>query len=1125
MTAVAAPARTAAEVARLLDLPPPTAEQAAVVEAPLAPQLVVAGAGSGKTETMASRVVWLVANGLVAPDAVLGLTFTRKAAGELSERLTRRLRTLARVRPREREQADPVAPDALPRVATYNAYAASLVADHGLRLGLEPGARLLGEAATWQLAHEVVESWDATALEEVDYALDTLVGAVLALAGQCAEHLRDPADLAGLVDAVEARLGSLPKDDKGGAAVAPGSSTDLGRVLRSLRTRRALVPLLQAYAARKRDLGVLDFGDQVALAARLARVPEVAAAERAQYAVVLLDEYQDTSHAQLALLSSLFADGHAVTAVGDPHQSIYGWRGASAGNLTAFRDTFRDGAGAPARVDGLSTSWRNPQVVLDLANAVSAPLAAAAHGVPVQPLRPRADAPVGAVRVAWHDTTDDEVADLADRLREVWSGPGATTVAVLCRQRAQFPAIEKALRDRGVPVEVVGLGGLLHRPEVADVVATLRVLHDPLRGDALVRLLTGPRWRLGPRDLVALGAWARRLARPDDEPRASARDAGEGDQPVHDPDVVDESSVVEALDALPPTGWTSPAGHAFSPAARERLQHLAAELRRLRGAVDLSLPELVVEVERALLLDVELAAGGAPGAPAARAQLDAFADVAARFHDSSERPSLGAFLAWLRAAETRERGLEQADTTDVTGHDDDAASVLDEVQVNPNAVQVLTVHAAKGLEWDVVAVPGLVEEKFPAGRTSKGQDSASGWLTPIGTLPYELRGDAGALPTFPWRSVAHLKAAQAAVAEHKLACGSHEVEEERRLAYVAVTRARARLLLSGASWGTRQKPLRPSRFLVEAVAALTGDPRAELVGCTPERLDDVPEGPNPLQAVQPVAPWPPAPDPDADVLRRAAEAVRAARGAEALGQLALVPADGEVAALADEVDRLLAEREVLRRGATEVVLPEHLSASRAVRLARDPAELALALRRPVPAEPREQARLGTTFHEWVEQHLRSHALLDLDELAGGEADEAAPPQLEALQQAFLESEWASREVLDVEVDLETSVAGTVLRGRIDAVFRDGTGPDGRPRFVVVDWKTGGVPTGDDLRAARVQLAVYRLAWARLHGVPPADVRAAFVHVAAGRTVWLDDEGDQELLEQVLGAVPRERGGG
>ncbi len=363
----------------------------------------------------------------------------------------------------------------------------------------------------------------------------------------------------------------------------------------------------------------------------------------------------------------------------------------------------------------------------------------------------------------------------------------------------------------------------------------------------------------------------------------------------------------------------------------------------------------------------------------------------------------------------------------------------------------------------------------------------------------------------------HVKDAAASVEEHKLACGAHEVDEERRLAYVAVTRARHRLLLSGAWWSTRKKPMKPSRFLTRAVELLADDPRAELVGRS--LLDQVPDGENPLQAEQRVHPWPePVTVPGAP-LEVAAAAVRAA--AQAAGQLALVPASPVVAALEDEVDRLLAEREALRRTASEVVLPSHLSASRAVRLARDPAELALALRRPVPTEPRAQTRLGTTFHEWVEHHLRSQALLDLDDLAGaGDADEPPAPGLEPLQEAFLASEWSRREVVDVEVDLETSVGGTVLRGRIDAVVRDDDGPDGRRRYVVVDWKTGAVPTGDDAVAAQVQLAVYRLAWSRLHGVPPQDVRAAFFHVASGRTVWLDDaETDQERLEQVLGSLP------
>jgi DNA helicase-2/ATP-dependent DNA helicase PcrA len=1104
VTATATRRLSAAEVSALLGSPhPPTPEQAAVVEAPLAPQLVVAGAGSGKTETMAARVVWLVANGMVAPDQVLGLTFTRKAAGELAERVGRRLRTLHRA---TGTGVDPLT--ALPRVSTYNAYAASLVADHGLRLGLEPGARLLGEAATWQLAQEVVETWDGD-LETLGYALDTVVGAVLSLAGQCAEHLREPAEVAAYVEQVEAALALLPKDDEGGAPAQPAPSTDLAKALRSMRARRLLVPVVQAYLDRKRDLGVLDFGDQVSLAAWLARLPEVAAAERSQYGVVLLDEYQDTSHAQLALLASLFGDGHAVTAVGDPHQSIYGWRGASADNLDTFRTTFRGADGTEARVDGLTTSWRNPTSVLDLANAVAAPLTE--HGrVPVEPLRARPDAPAGRVRASWHATTEDEARDLAEQVHRVWRAPGARTVAVLCRQRAQFPAVEKALRALDLPVEVVGLGGLLHRPEVADVVATLRVLHDPSRGDALVRLLTSPRWRTGARDLVALGAWARHLARPLAEQDPTA---------VHDPDQVDDSSVVEALDQLPPPGWRSAAGHSLSEPGRERLVRLAAELARLRRTADLSLPELVAEVERALLLDVELAATAGPAAASARTQLDTFTDVAARFADTADRPTLGAFLSWLRSAEAKERALELGEegTTSITGHEGDDGVVPEDVRANPNAVQVLTVHAAKGLEWDVVAVPGLVEGRFPSGSTKEGRDSAPGWLTPVGLLPYELRGDAAALPSWPWRSVPHLKAAARSVVDHKLDCGAHEVLEERRLAYVAFTRAREQLLLSGSWWGSRKSVLRPSRFLVEVLDATALSPLVDRVGCEPADLAQEPEGPNPLQAVQEVRPWPTDPAGEArPVLDRAAAAVRAAAAA---GPTEQAPLRGVFAALGDEVDRLLAERDLLRATRHEVVLPSHLSASRAVRLARDPDELALALRRPVPVEPRRQTRLGTSFHEWVEQQLRSQALLDLDELEGaGDERDGPPPELAALQQTFLASEWAGREVVDVEVDVETSVAGTVLRGRVDAVFRAPKGPDGSPRYDVVDWKTGPVPRGADLEAARVQLAVYRLAWARLRGLRADQVGAAFFHVGAGVTVRLPDDVGERALVDLLGSV-------
>ena len=303
------------------------------------------------------------------------------------------------------------------------------------------------------------------------------------------------------------------------------------KVIEIQRTREQLLPLVDRYAAAKRAREVLDHGDQVALAARIAvRHPEVGAAERTRYQVVLLDEYQDTSHAQLVLLRALFGDGHPVTAVGDPCQSIYGWRGASAGNLRRFASDFPARSGSPAPVQQLSTSFRNAGRVLDAAAVLQAELRAQAPDVPL--LEPAPDrGGRGGVCAALLPTVTEEAEWVAAQAAallalpagsapdgKLWpdgrlAGVRPSDIAVLCRKRSQFVPLRRALEARGIPCEVVGLGGLLSVPEVQDVVATLRVLHDAASSDALARLLTGPRWRIGPRDLVALGRRARDLAR------------------------------------------------------------------------------------------------------------------------------------------------------------------------------------------------------------------------------------------------------------------------------------------------------------------------------------------------------------------------------------------------------------------------------------------------------------------------------------------------------------------------------------------------------------------------------------------------------------------------------------
>jgi DNA helicase-2/ATP-dependent DNA helicase PcrA len=1081
---------SAVELARALGQPyAPTPEQAAVIEAPLGPLLVVAGAGSGKTETMAARVVWLVANGLVRPDEVLGLTFTRKAAGELSERLVARLATL-----REAGLWTPSAEDGAavlddtPTVSTYHAYAGRIVREHGLRLGVEPESRLLTEAAAWQFAHEAVVAWDGP-MDEVDKAESTVTTAVVDLAGEMAEHLVEPGQVAEHLAEVVATLDALTRPDGSRKRTNPMRDT-----VAVLRQRAAVVPLVEAYHRLKRSRDAMDFADQMALAARLATtVPQVGLAERQRFRAVFLDEFQDTSEAQLQLLRSLFvAEGEPVpvTAVGDPHQSIYGWRGASSTTLDRFRTDFRDPE--PARVLHLSTSWRNDRAVLAAANVVAGPLAATSR-VEVRELAERADAGPGHVAVARLATLEDEARHVVDWVVRRMARPGRSTAAVLCRKRSQFDPVVDALEAAGVPFEVVGLGGLLHTPEVADLVALLHVVQDPTRGDRLMRLLTGPSCRLGAADLDGLGEWSR--------VRQGIRRPGRGADLA--PDASERASIVEALDDLPPAAWVGDDGQRLSPVALTRLAGLGGAVRRLRSLTGLGLPELVAEAEVALGLDIEVLArpGYSPGA--ARAHLDAFADVAATFGASADRATLGGFLAWLEAAVDEERGLD-----------------LGWVEARPDAVQVMTVHAAKGLEWDVVAVPGLVESSFPAHSATQGKvvgegwghadPNDKGWLVGLATLPYDLRGDRQGLPRFGWADPHDWDSVQEAHERFTRAVADHGVAEERRLAYVATTRARTDLLLTAHVWGSASTPRITSRFLeeVRARAAVVPGPWVEM----PPVEDPSPQ--NPRTAETAAVTWP-----TPDHLERRERLLAPARAvAEAAARPPGDPAtEGAAGPWDAEVAMLLDERARRRAGAdVDVLLPPHLSTSALVSLAEDPEAFTSRLRRPMPQPPALAARRGTAFHAWVEEHFARAAIVDVDALPGSADEDADGADLATLRAAFLASPWAAMTPAEVETSVETVLDGIAVRGRIDAVFEE-RGEDGEPLWTVVDWKTGAPATGERGRARALQLGAYRLAWARLRGVDPERVRGAFCHAATGETIWPELPGEEEV-SRVLGAA-------
>lgn len=340
------PRYTPVELAKLLRLPAPTREQAAIIAAPVEPLLVVAGAGSGKTETMAARVVWLVANSYVRPEQILGLTFTRKAAGELAHRVRTRLDQLIRRLGRQERNPldDPLAGE--PTVSTYHSYAGRIVTEHGLRAGYEPSTRLLTEASRWQLVDLLVRNYDGD-MSEVDRMPSTITDAVLALAGELDEHLVAPDDLAAWTGRFFAEVQSRP-----GRVYA-----DVRKALTLQQTRLRLLPLVRAYARRKEDFEAMDFADQLARAARVARDhPGVGVIERDRFRVVLLDEYQDTSHAQVVLLNALFGGGHPVTAVGDPCQSIYGWRGPARAPWTGSPPS------SPAPTVSRPRRWGSPRV-------------------------------------------------------------------------------------------------------------------------------------------------------------------------------------------------------------------------------------------------------------------------------------------------------------------------------------------------------------------------------------------------------------------------------------------------------------------------------------------------------------------------------------------------------------------------------------------------------------------------------------------------------------------------------------------------------------------------------------------------------------------------------------------
>ncbi len=1038
------------------------------ISAPLEPAVVIAGAGSGKTALMAARVVYLVVTGQVAADQVLGLTFTTKAASELGRRIRDSLAaaghgrgTLASDRDADEEMLEPT-------VATYNAYAAALLTEHGLRIGHEPDTRVMADASRYQLAVRAIARHTGR-VELLSDHPETVVNYLLALEGAMSEHLVDDATVRSFqrreVAAFEAALETAR------------ARTDLVKALNTLGRREELLDLVRTYRRLKADLGLMDFSDQIALAAQLAEEhADVGRLEREKFRIVLLDEYQDTSVAQARMLRRLFSGadqragrGHAVTAVGDPNQAIYGWRGASVSNILGFGHDFPSTGGSPdVPTYPLTVNRRSDRRILEVANRLAAPLYA--QFPQVRELEAADTAADGAVRAVVHETYAAELTWLAGEVAATHAAmpePAWREIGVLTRDNASAADVFDALSAADIPVEIVGLQGLLRLPEVAEVVATLTLLHDLTANAALLTLLTGPRWAIGPRDLALLGRRARELAvdadataRPDLAEQLAA--AVEGADPT------EVSSLCDALDDPGHAGYSAP--------ARERFALLSSELRMLRTHAGEPLLDLVRKIIDTTGIDIELASSVSPAARARRDNLDLFVKAVSEFRAIDGDVSLAALLAYLTAEDELGTGLDIATPTEA------------------DSVKLLTVHRAKGLEWDAVFCVGVCEEKFPTTRTR------TQWPAGPAVLPSPLRGDAADLPQLRGHEKADLDAL-------RVEARAHEAQEELRLGYVAFTRARHLLVVSSYLWTeSRKTPLGPSPYQ-RAVAEALAD-----WGLAPDRWEEKPEKgtPNPLQLGPTTARWP-VTEHTAEALRRieAAEVVRAAMAEHADGsgsepELDMVEA-AVVAEWDAELDRLLVEARRDRSSRIQVTLPSSLSATAVARLRDDPADFARDLARPMPRQPSPSARFGTRFHAWVEARFGQQDLFDPEELPGqGDRGIDSESDLAALVATFESGPFGERLPVAVEAPFALVLAGQVVRGRIDAVYADGAG------FLVVDWKTNQRATADPL-----QLGLYRQAWAELRGIPPEQVRAAFYYVRTGEVVEPADLPDRDALERLL----------
>lgn len=976
----------------LVNLDKLSAEQIVAAQYESQPLAIIAGAGTGKTTVMSARVVHLVNSGEVNPEEILGLTFTNKAASQLRTRIAKQLGKDFQ--------------DRLPTIATYHSFARQLLIDHGAILGIEPDHKTLTDSARAQLALQVLAKTQSE-IVNLDYSTGRLVEMIMNLDDLLAEHLL--------------AFDQLTNFDRNWIEqlMPIATNQDILTAISAAQERIELTQLIKEFRFLKHELGYVDFADQMRLSVELLTSDhELPAKLKEQYQCVLLDEYQDTSYAQQQMLLMAFGDGHSITAVGDPLQSIYAWRGASADTTRSFPQLFKTRLNQPAQILSLSENYRSASSILTTANEVIATERAANLGsIPL--VQGNAELGGGEVRIGCYERVSDEIAAIVTEISSlVDKGVKVDDIAVLGRTASSLLKIHQGLIAAGIPAALVGVETISRTPEVVEILSLVEAAVDPLASAAVARLLISPRLNIGDRDLVALAKRAAELVAevlPDQQLPAEFEVL----------DLLKQSSLSDALRNL--------AGSDVSPAGAIRMQQLASDIENVRLAGNAL--DAIWRAIQVLNLDIELYANPTSRITQRANVVAGFVDLVRGWTESSDDQSVTAFINWINASR-RFKIVPKIEVPLVSG-----------------AVSLLTIHRAKGLEWPHVFIPEVTSDVFPTSQ------SRSVFTSVADALPHSLRGDRSSLPPDPDADKKSMAAFKAAVKDYALA-------EELRLFYVALTRAQQTATITCSWWGDTQKGCRgPSEFYLElknsATTILANFPEPDQSKTNPYLVEE-------------------------DIYRTQASTQYRALLAEIADQVLnssgeLQRFDGlseiEQAQLAqwDEAIGWLSSNEET----TAVALPHLLTATNLMKVIKQPQQVAQDLLRPMPAAPAKLASSGTLVHAKIEGYYKMATLIDLDELLD---DPPLPDELVITAfTAFENSQYAQLRPIEVEWAFQLPIGPMLISGRIDAVYEINKQP------LLIDWKTGSPKNADTL-----QLAIYRLAWARHKKIELNQVSAKFV---------------------------------